>query len=201
MKKLFLKWITVVILSYVAESQASTPLSQASPASIAKVESYLNGVKTLTAQFLQTNPDGSVATGAFYLNRPGKMRLAYNPPSQLLIVADGDTLYHHDLATNEVNSFAIDATPANFLLQPRINFNKGLKVTQSAEKPGLLEITLARADDEEGMSLKLIFLTKPILVISGWIVTDAQGLKTHVVLKNVQIGMKLNQSLFKFQGF
>src|SRR5437016_2028338 len=105
MKKHLLKWITVVILSYVSESQASTtPLPQASPTSIAKVESYLNGVKTLTAQFLQTNPDGSVATGVFYLNRPGKMRLAYNPPSKLLIVADGDTLYHQDLATNEVNS-------------------------------------------------------------------------------------------------
>ena len=56
---------------------------------LARVEDYLNGLTTLKADFVQINPDGGTVTGELYYERPDKMRLDYDPPSDILIVSDG----------------------------------------------------------------------------------------------------------------
>src|SRR5690349_14633836 len=54
-----------------------------------KYENYLNELKTLAGDFTQVNSQGKTAQGKIQISRPGRMRLAYAPPSSLLIVADG----------------------------------------------------------------------------------------------------------------
>ncbi|MGH6920018.1 MAG: LolA family protein, partial [Geminicoccaceae bacterium] len=55
---------------------------------LARVEAYLNGLDTLRSSFVQINPDGAEVTGELYYARPDKMRLEYDPPSRILIVAN-----------------------------------------------------------------------------------------------------------------
>src|SRR5690348_5991463 len=45
------------------------------------VQQYLNGIKTLQSRFQQFTPDGGVAQGTIYLQRPGKMRIVYDDPT------------------------------------------------------------------------------------------------------------------------
>jgi len=56
-------------------------------ADIARVEAYMNGLHTLKSRFLQVAPDGSTAGGVAWVDRPGRMRFQYDPPSPLLLVA------------------------------------------------------------------------------------------------------------------
>ena len=61
---------------------AKAELSLQDKDDIARVEYYLNSVKTLSADFIQISPDSSISRGRFYLKRPGRLRFEYDPPSK-----------------------------------------------------------------------------------------------------------------------
>ena len=84
---------------------------------LARVERYLNGLTTLKADFVQINPDGGTVTGELYYQRPDKMRLDYNPPSDILIVSDGWTIVYYDRRLEQVSHLFPNSTPLGFLLQ------------------------------------------------------------------------------------
>ena len=46
-------------------------------------------MQTLVGDFVQVGPDGSRTEGQFYLQKPGKVRFEYNPPSPIELIADG----------------------------------------------------------------------------------------------------------------
>ena len=80
---------------------ASGPVPAALPSAthagdLARVEDYLNDLTTLKADFVQINPDGGTVTGELYYQRPDKMRLDYDPPSDILIISDGWTIVYYD---------------------------------------------------------------------------------------------------------
>src|SRR3546814_8770255 len=57
---------------------------------------YLNDIKTLQGRFVQTSSNGAYAEGAVYLDRPGHMRFDYDPPTPVLIIANGLSLLYYD---------------------------------------------------------------------------------------------------------
>ena len=67
-------------------------LSPQDRADVERAETYLNQITTLKARFLQLAPHGGQAEGTAYFSRPGRMRLQYDPPSPMLVVADGTFL-------------------------------------------------------------------------------------------------------------
>jgi outer membrane lipoprotein-sorting protein len=168
----------------------------ASSGDLKAIEAYHNQLKTLQAHFQQTNFDGKRLSGKFYLWRPGLMRLEYAPPSQELIVADGTYVTHMRKDLDEVTSVAIDSTPAAILLGDSIQFDKDIKVVALEKDKGQVLLTLNREGDSEGAELTLIFNERPLL-LTEWIVKDADGRRTHVQLDAIQTGVRLPKSLFK----
>jgi outer membrane lipoprotein-sorting protein len=161
----------------------------------------LNSIQTLQARFVQDNPNGETTTGKMFLERRGttsfgKLRLEYAPPAQIRIIADGEILRYEDRERGEVNDYSIDSTPASFLLRRQINFSKGdLTAQKLATKDGNVYLDLVRSGDESTI-LTLVFVTSPFLRLQGWIVLDGQGNKTRVALRDVEIGMPLDNKLF-----
>lgn len=169
---------------------------------IAEIQGYLNGLSTFKATLVQQNPDQTEVAGTVYMSRTGsgaygKLRLEYQAPSKDLIIVDGRELIHHDLASKEVNRYGIDSTPAGFLLKKRINFSDDLHVKEAQFTDDAVRLTLVNRGDSEGMSLTLVFVTKPILILKEWTVFDGQGNTTAVKLSDVTIGMPLDQKLFQ----
>lgn len=169
---------------------------------LAKIQNYLNGVKSLQADMIQVNPDQTTQKGRLYLRRDanqsyGKLRLEYQPPAVDLIVVDGEDLYHKDLQTKEVNSYSVDNTPASFLLKRNLRFGQDMQVESLRQEDSLIHLKLVNIGDSEGMSLTLDLTEKPFLKLVGWQVYDGQGNHTAVKLENVQIDIRLNDSLFK----
>ncbi len=57
---------------------------------MAKISGYLSGLSTLVGNFVQVAPNGSRTTGEFYMQKPGKVRFAYDQPTPYDIVSGRD---------------------------------------------------------------------------------------------------------------
>lgn len=192
----------VALLALAPAAHAAGPrkqLSDQDKADIARAETYMNGVTTLKARFQQYAPNGNIAEGTAYFWRPGRMRLQYDPPSPLLVVADGSFLIVHDRELGEPSYIPLESTPAGVLVRENVQLNgKDLAVTKVTRAPGVLSISLVESGDPGQGELTLVFSDSPFQ-LRQWRVLDAQGNLTTVSLYESQNGISLDRSLFEFK--
>jgi outer membrane lipoprotein-sorting protein len=187
-------WLAVAPAGAVVRDQAS-----AAAEDIARVEAYLNGLTTMRAAFVQINPDGGTATGSLLYARPDKMRLDYDPPSDLLIVANGWQLVYYDRRLDQISHLRTSSTPLGFLLADEIRLDGAVTVTGVERRGGELLITLVQSEEPGQGAVLLAFAEQPI-ELRRWSVIDAQGLITHVVLERPEFGVPLADDLFRFRN-
>ena len=166
---------------------------------IARIEDYLNDLTTLKADFVQINPDGGTVTGELYYQRPDKMRLDYDPPSDILIISDGWTIVYYDRRLEQVSHLFINSTPLGFLLSDDIRLSGDVTVTDVERSAGELHVTLVQTDEPNQGSIQLSFAEDP-LELRRWTVLDAQGQATHVVLERPETELSLDRELFRFRN-
>jgi outer membrane lipoprotein-sorting protein len=188
-------------LAWILSSQpAPAALPSATHAGdIARVEQYLNGLTTLKADFVQINPNGGTVTGELYYQRPDKMRLDYDPPSNILIISDGWWVIYYDRRLEQVSHLTIGSTPLGFLLSDHIRLSGDVTVTDVDRSAGELHVTLVQTDEPNQGSIQLSFAENP-MELRRWTVIDAQGLPTHVVLERPETGLPLARELFRFRN-
>jgi outer membrane lipoprotein-sorting protein len=190
------------LVAAVAAALAATPASPALPGAsepIARVEAYLNSIDTMRSSFVQINPDGGQVTGELYYARPDKMRLEYDPPSGVVIVADQWQVLYHDRRLKQESHLLTGQTPLGFLLSDEIELDGDVTVTNVEQAAGELRVTLVRTDEPSQGSITLVFAEQP-LELRRWTVVDAQGMPTHVVLDGVETGVPLDDELFVFRN-
>lgn len=170
--------------------QGDQPLLQA-------VESYLNGITTLRARFVQTANDGSQASGDFLLKRPGRMRFQYDAPVTDFIVADGSMVYYYDGKMKQQSSAPISKTLADFFLRRNLNLSGDIRVSDVKRDKGLVYVTLVQAKDPLSGSMTLILSENP-MALKEWRIVDNQGLVTTVALSDTILGLKLDNKYFHY---
>lgn len=176
----------------------SLALDPGQRAELRAIEAYLNQVTTMQARFLQASSNGGRAAGQVFMSRPGRLRVEYAPPPDVLVVADGQFLIYYDRAVDQVSYLPLAATPAGILLAERISFDDpALTVTGFDDAGSLIRVSVVRTDSAGEGSLTMIFNRAP-LALGAWQVTDAQGITTEVVLANPQFGGRLDPELFRF---
>ena len=128
----------------VEAAQAATPLIGAEQAkAIERINAYFNNITNLQGSFEQVDSTDKRTTGRFYVQRPGKIRFDYAPPSGLRIIADGKNLAIEDSDLKTVEKYPIQSTPFRLLLAdvgrpgPRCAHRGG-------RKPGGHAVRLAR---------------------------------------------------------
>ena len=173
-------------------------LSADDRADVARVTEYLNGVKSLQADFMQIGPRGEVAEGRLFLRRPGRLRFEYAPPSPLLLLADGLWLILYDRELDQVSRWPIYDTPIGVLVAEEVDLMKNTKVTGVDRKPGILAITFTDRDDPDEGSVTVVF-SDPPLTLRQWQVIDARGAPTNLSLRNPRINIPLDAGLFIFE--
>jgi outer membrane lipoprotein-sorting protein len=164
---------------------------------IVRIESYFDAITTMSARFYQVTSQGGIAEGRIYLSRPGKLRVEYNPPIPLQIIADGKRLIYFDSELNSANTIGLDETPAGVLLRSKLNLGSDVKISGFSRGKGVLRLTLFDGENPDAGTLALIFSDKP-LVLHKWAVTDPQGTVTTVALLDARFGMELDPRLFVF---
>src|SRR5262249_41818757 len=96
---------------------AAPALIAAAPAApLDQVTAHLQAVGTMTARFVQTNPNGKSIGGALTLKRPGHVRFQFDKGVPLLVVGDGSSLYMIDYQVKQVSRWPIGNSPLGVLL-------------------------------------------------------------------------------------
>lgn len=184
-----------------AGAQAETAtivLSTAERTDVARVEAYLNSIHTMTAHFAQIAPNGGVAEGTIYLQRPGKMRVEYDPPVQDILVATGKVLIHYDGELDQPSYLPQTSSPAAFLLRDQIKLSGDVSVAKVVHAGNQLMVDVNETGGEEKGALHLVFTNEP-LTLRQWTVTDAAGKKTEVTLVNPKFNVAIDPVKFLFE--
>ncbi|MBX3539166.1 MAG: outer-membrane lipoprotein carrier protein LolA [Chelatococcus sp.] len=165
------------------------PTSQA--AAIERVNSYVNSIDTLTGRFVQYGGDGRRAEGTLYIQRPGRLRFAYNPPSTLEIVADGRSVAIRDskLKTNDV--YPIGQTPLKFLLKDRFDLTRDTKVRAvDIGNDGVVTVSFEDSATIGGTSRITLRFDARNNALRQWTVVDPQGYETSVALSDLRLASR-----------
>ncbi|MCL2715843.1 MAG: outer membrane lipoprotein carrier protein LolA [Alphaproteobacteria bacterium] len=165
-------------------------------AQTARVSAYLSSLQTLSGNFVQVGPDGGRTQGDFFIQKPGRVRFEYDPPSPIDIVADGTSVVVRDrnLATQEV--YPLSQTPLRFLLQDRIDLMRDTNIVNVTLDELFVSITIEEKQALVGTSrLMLMFGVKDGL-LKQWTVTDPQGYDTTVAVYNLEANKPVAADLF-----
>lgn len=158
----------------------------------------LDGVRALQGRFQQVSPNGATVTGVFYLQRPGRLRFEYDPPSPLTIIADGASVAISDKAMRTTDQMPLRATPLYLVLKSTINLEKDARITRVARTVDEMTITArdksGQADGE--ITLSLDATSK---ALKRWRIVDGQGQVTQLTLLEAKASTRLDPKLFVIQ--
>src|ERR1041385_5642120 len=168
-------------------------------ADLDRISASLNAIHTLKGEFVQQDPNGAEEQGTVYIQKPGKMRFEYKPPSAVLVVSDGIDVAVFNKKLNTADRYPLASTPLNLLLSDHVNLQKSSYVIGLERQPGTL-VVHARSNDRRMTGNITIVFSDPGLELKQWTVVDAQGLSTTVSLRNIETGVSLQSVLFLTHG-
>jgi outer membrane lipoprotein-sorting protein len=162
-----------------------------------RVSLYLSSVQTLVGDFVQVGPDGRRNEGRFYIQKPGKVRFEYNPPSPIDVVADGQSVIVRDrnLATQDL--YPLGQTPLRFLLADRIDLLRDTNVISVSADDVFVTIVIEEKQLVVGTSRLMMMFGAKDLQLRQWTVTDPQGYDTTVAVYNLDSAKKVDPAMFK----
>ncbi len=166
-------------------------------AQVDKVSAYLSNVQQLVGDFVQVGPDGSRVRGEFYMQKPGKIRFEYEPPSRIEIIADGQSVVVRDrkLATQDL--YPLSQTPLRFLLSERIDLLRETNVVGVRADDTFVTITIEERQALIGTSRLMMMVGAKDFQLKQWTITDPQGYDTTVAVSNLDNSKRPDPNLFK----
>ena len=168
---------------------------------IEKTSEYLNNIDTLTSKFIQIDQYGNSLTGILFIEKPGKMRIEYDEPEQILIVVDGYYLIYVDKEIDQATYIDIDDTPAKYLLDPNWSFGSDeVEIYHTIADGDLISIFARPSDKNSKEKIKFVFKDNP-LELRQWEILDQKKTSITVTLYEVELNKDLKSDLFKYEEY
>jgi len=180
----------------------SSPQSQASAFDakqrtlLTRVSTYLSGVQTMVGNFVQIGPDGGRTEGTFYIQKPGKVRFEYNPPSPIDVVADGSSVVVRDRNLDTQQLWPLSETPLRYLLADKIDLMRDTKVVSVSADDKFITVVVEEKQVMVGTTRLMIMFDAKNATLKQWTVTDPQSLDTTVAVYNLDVTKKPDPNLF-----
>ncbi len=162
-----------------------------------RVSAYLSGVRVLSGDFVQVGPDGSKSEGEFYLQKPGRIRFDYNPPSPIELIADGQSVVVRDrkLATQDL--YPLSQTPLRFLLADRIDLLRDTNLMGVYADDVFVTVVIEERQIIAGTHRLMLMFGAKDFQLRQWTVTDPQGYDTTVAVYNLDSTRRPDPNLFR----
>jgi outer membrane lipoprotein-sorting protein len=162
-----------------------------------RVSGYLSKVHMLSGNFVQVGPDGARTEGQFYIQKPGKVRFAYNPPSPIDVIADGSSVVVFDrkLATQDL--YPLSQTPLRYLLVDKIDLLRDTNVISVSADKVFVTLVIEEKHLLTGTYRLMMMFGAKDFQLRQWTVTDPQGYDTTVAVYNLDTKTKPNPDLFE----
>ena len=164
------------------------------------VKEYLNNLNSLEADFLQVSSDGDIKEGKIFLSIPGKLRISYKNPDNLLITSNGFWLTVQDKKLKQTNNYPLNQTPINLFLNKKLNFNEDEFKIKFEKRSGIITLIFSDNQKLNSSMFKLIFTNTP-LRLKKWVIIDEFNNETSVLLQNLVTGNKYPNILFFPEDF
>ena len=152
-------------------SNQATAFDNKQRALLDRISMYLSSIQTMVGNFVQIGPDGGRTEGTFYLQKPGRVRFEYNPPSPIDIISDGSSVVVRDrkLATQDL--YPLSETPLRYLLADRIDLLRDTDVVSVTSDDTFDSVTIEQKQVMIGTDkLMIMFDAKDL---------DAQAMDRH----------------------
>jgi outer membrane lipoprotein-sorting protein len=162
-----------------------------------KVSQYLSNVQQMSGKFVQVGPDGTRVKGDFFIQKPGKVRFEYDPPTPIEIVADGQSVVVRNsrLATQDL--YPLSQTPLRFLLSERIDLLRDTNVVGIRSDDVFVTIVIEEKQALIGTSRLMMMVGAKDYQLKQWTVTDPQGYDTTVAVSHLESGKRMDPNLFR----
>ncbi len=171
-------------------------LAVAEQLSLDEISGYLNGFTSATSPFTQINDDGTLSTGTLYLQRPGRARFEYDPPDSAVVVAGGGTVVIHDPKSNQPpESYPLKRTPLSIILAQTVDLNRADMVVAHGYDGTATVVTAQDPENPDYGRIELMFTDAPV-ELRKWVIHDAGGGRTTVILGALETGVELSNDLF-----
>ena len=172
----------------------------------AQFEHFTEGLHTIEARFEQTVTDGQgmvteQSTGEVFLRNPDQFRWNYEGDFPQQIVADGEHVWIHDVALEQV-SRRDQATAASdsplLVLTGRQNLDEQFDVAELGEVRG--EHLLELRPRAEGAQFERILLGLDNNNLQSMVLEDAFGSRTEIRFTELVCNQPLEAGLFEFEA-
>ena len=175
---------------------ATTALDGDRRALIERISAYLSSVHTLVGDFVQVAPNGARSKGQFFIQKPGKVRFEYDPPSPIDIVADDQSVAVRDrsLATQDI--YPLSQTPLRFLLSPNIDLLRDTNLVGVYADDTFATVVIEETQPLVGTNRLMLMFDAKDLKLKQWVVTDPQGFDTTVAVYNLDTSKKPDPGIF-----
>ena len=137
-------------------------------AQIDKTSAYLSSVQQMHGHFVQVAPDGSKSQGEFYVQKPGRARFYYDPPSPIEIIADGKSLVVRDRKLGTQDVYPLSQTPLRFLLADKIDLLHETKVVAVRSDDVYVTVVIEEMQPVIGTSRLMIMLGAKDYQLKQW---------------------------------
>jgi outer membrane lipoprotein-sorting protein len=181
----------------VAQVNAAAPQRSMTPeAMVERVSTYLSSMKTLSGDFVQVGPDGRRTEGQFYVQKPGKVRFEYSPPSRVDVIADGQSVVVRDRKRATQDVYPLSQTPLRFLVADRVDLARDTNLVAVGADDQYVTVVIEEHQMIGTNRVILKFGAKDFK-LRQWTVTDPQGYDTTVAVYNLDTSKKPDPGLFQ----
>jgi outer membrane lipoprotein-sorting protein len=163
-----------------------------------RVSAYLTSVQVLTGNFVQIGPDGRRSTGHLFIQKPGKVRFEYDPPSPIDIIADGTQVVVADRKLGTQDLYPLSQTPLRFLLADHIDLLQDTNVVGVTADDTYVSVMIEEKQAFIGTNRLLMMFDSKDFKLKQWTVTDVQGFDTTIAVSNLDTSKRPDPNLFKF---
>ncbi len=180
------------------------------------LESFVKTVKTGRADFTQVvtppsregqAPRIKTSTGTFEFSRPGQFKFVYKKPFEQSIVADGTTLWLHDVDLNQVTARkqaqVLNSTPAALIASAsdlkalQADFTLTAEPEKDGVKDGIEWVSATpKSKDNQVQTVRVGFRAGALAVLE---ILDSFGQKSRMSFTAFKANIPLDAATFDFK--
>lgn len=194
---LFNSFFAIILMSlFNITSYAATDEEVASDEETVKqIADHFVKVPTMAGEFIQFDPNGRQTGGKFFIQRPGKIRFNYQEPTPLRIISNGKTVAVNNRKLKTWSFYPLKKTPLSLVLGDKL----AIDIENVREVRNDTDLTtLVLGDDKIFGDSEITMMFDPRTHdLRQWVIRDAQGKETTVMIFNVQKNVEIPASYFK----
>jgi outer membrane lipoprotein-sorting protein len=161
---------------------------------IEEINAHNSAIKTMVGRFLQIDTKGQRVEGTFFLERPGKIRFRYNPPSREEIISVGRGFYVIDRKEETQYAYPQDKVPLRQFLEENIDLF-GANITAIEQSADYASVTLSEDTPAGTVVVSLVF-DKESKDLRQWTLVDPSGSELTFSLYDVEFGVEIPRNYF-----